>query len=663
MKKANQTKRSLLSSALALLICFSMLLGSTFAWFTDTASTGVNTIQAGNLKVELVDEQENNLEGKTLGFVRNASGAQSDILWEPGCTYELEPVYVKNCGNLALKYVVSVSGIDGDAKLAEAIEWNVTFGNGVEGAAAVLGENNVLLPGEKSQRIVVVGHMKEDAGNEYQGLSLEGIAITVYATQATAEYDSYGNQYDANATLPSVWDGSVGEVPELVNGERHITNAAEFAAVMKATTSGNSNSLYSGETLVLDCDIDFGGRTISGIGGYNDNMAFTFDGNEHTLSNFVINGIDEAHKEVQGDGSTEYRYAGLFQQFTGEVKDLTVRNATIIGNQMVGVIASNVDGNGKITNCKVYDSVVIGAKKVGAITGYVAGVGGVVTDCYAENCEVYASDVREAQSAALVGYVGSGATIDNEEPVNVNVYRGVTPVYTAEELAAAIPNGGTVVLMNNIDANNAWTTAYVFNKDLTLAGNGKTVTNLNTPLANAYGSTITVKDLTVANSNVTANSDCLGAGVILEQAQWANLYMDNCHVKNCKLTAGDTRSAALVGYWIGGGEIKDCSVENYTTDVKGAAGAIVGHRAQQTGYVADAKVTNCTVKNSSVKTIDSGWRVGIVIGTVEAGDFYVTNLTESGNVLEQVKPEGGAETNPGHPVYGRIKGSGNIVIA
>ena len=51
MTKHVSTKRALILSLLSMLLCVSMLVGSTYAWFTDTASTGVNKIVAGHLKV------------------------------------------------------------------------------------------------------------------------------------------------------------------------------------------------------------------------------------------------------------------------------------------------------------------------------------------------------------------------------------------------------------------------------------------------------------------------------------------------------------------------------------------------------------------------------------------------------------------------------------
>ena len=202
MKTRNSTKSKLLSSVIALVLCVSMLIGATFAWFTDTASTGVNKIQAGNLDVQLLDATTgNSIEGETLQFKKAAGATQGEqVLWEPGCTYELPAFKVKNNGSLNLKYKIVISGIKGSAKLNEAIEWTMTDGGtpvNINDGAEVS-----LAPNATSGNIIIKGHMKENAGNEYQGLSIDGIAITVYATQKDAEFDSFNNSYDAGATYP-----------------------------------------------------------------------------------------------------------------------------------------------------------------------------------------------------------------------------------------------------------------------------------------------------------------------------------------------------------------------------------------------------------------------------------------------------------------------------
>ena len=205
MTNRKSTKRALLGSVMAMVLCLAMLVGATFAWFTDTASTGVNKIQAGKLDVALEMKEGDSwvsAEGKTLNWVKAAAGEQ--VLWEPGCTYTLPELRVVNNGNLALKYKLVISGIRGDAELNNVIDWAVTL----DGAAYTLGEEHHLAAknGETvdADVLTISGKMQESAGNDYMNKSIDGIAITVVAAQDTVEYDSFNNTYDANAEYPAM---------------------------------------------------------------------------------------------------------------------------------------------------------------------------------------------------------------------------------------------------------------------------------------------------------------------------------------------------------------------------------------------------------------------------------------------------------------------------
>ena len=193
MNNSEKTRKALVSSLMALVMCFSMFIGTTMAWFTDTATTTVNTIQAGKLDIDLVDADGNSIVGSQLEFKKAEGATDQPLLWEPGSTYQLQDAFIENNGNLALKYKVTITGIGGDAQLNEAIDWTITV-NG----QPLDGFEGVLAAGEKHQ-LVISGHMREDAGNRYQGQTIENIAITVSATQYTAEYDSSTNTYDENA--------------------------------------------------------------------------------------------------------------------------------------------------------------------------------------------------------------------------------------------------------------------------------------------------------------------------------------------------------------------------------------------------------------------------------------------------------------------------------
>ena len=289
MTNRKSTKRALLGSVMAMVLCLAMLVGATFAWFTDTASTGVNKIQAGNLDVQLVDENGNSLEGKTLEFKKAANAAEGEaVLWEPGCTYELPAVYVKNNGKLALKYKVAITGINGSAKLNEVIDWTIND--------ADLSADHSLSAGATSEALTIKGHMQESAGNDYMNESIDGIAITVYATQDTVESDSFTNQYDKNATYPvanvtelkeALTNGGVVAVTEDIQTNNSEDTAAARIVISQPTTlnlekkiitpdnMGNNNTNFC--ALIIDADTTINAGKDGGIdtgvnGGYGVNV-------------------------------------------------------------------------------------------------------------------------------------------------------------------------------------------------------------------------------------------------------------------------------------------------------------------------------------------------------------------------------------------------------
>ena len=252
-------KSALLLSFTSLLLCFAMLAGSTFAWFTDTATTGVNQIKSGTLDVGLemaTAWNENgtvktwaNAEGKTLTFKTADNRAANEIFWEPNCTYKLPELRVVNKGNLALKYKVEITGIKGSAKLNEVIEWKINDQD------IDLTEEHLLAGTANnptySAPITIKGHMDQNAGNEYQNLTIDGIGITVVATQYTHENDSYNNTYDENAdytiqvnkdNIQDYLDGKYGPI----DGMTLVLAAGDYDKIEfgRATAYEGSNTKY-----------------------------------------------------------------------------------------------------------------------------------------------------------------------------------------------------------------------------------------------------------------------------------------------------------------------------------------------------------------------------------------------------------------------------------
>ena len=263
MTNSKSTKRALLSSAFAILICVAMLVGTTFAWFTDTASTGVNKIQAGNLDIELQMKDNDgkwvNAEGKILPFLVEgkipADGTQ--ILWEPGCTYYVPEVRVLNKGNLAVKfeYIPEALGVTG--KLAEVLE--LVFKTPVDANGEEVNiEPEILKPGEASPAWSFGYHMLESAGNEYQNATATGICVTVVATQATYEKDSIDDQYDKDAKYPiSVTTGD-----EL---QAIVSNATAPVNIVLTNSITTNNFVIPADK---DVTLDLNGRTVTNAGSH-----------------------------------------------------------------------------------------------------------------------------------------------------------------------------------------------------------------------------------------------------------------------------------------------------------------------------------------------------------------------------------------------------------
>ena len=250
--KLKSKKSALLLSFTSLLLCFAMLAGSTFAWFTDTATTGVNKIQAGNLDVELLMYKEVNgrydyvniskepapIFGRETSTV--AQNDNLDTLWEPGKT-QVAYLAIKNEGNLDLKYQVAlnVTNPAGGKDLYKVMQYAIapdkrgtdpapawTTGKTVTtGAQIVSGTNTTnaapagvkLLHGETHYFALLV-HMDGNAGNAYQNGKVE-FDLTVYATQLNSENDSFGPDYDKNA-------------PFLIPVTANVADAAEISAAI-----------------------------------------------------------------------------------------------------------------------------------------------------------------------------------------------------------------------------------------------------------------------------------------------------------------------------------------------------------------------------------------------------------------------------------------------
>ena len=307
MNESTKTKKALRGSLFALFLCIILLIGTTFAWFTDTASTGVNKIQSGKLDVGLeykaADGSWKDATKAPLNFQKAGGAENEEILWEPGCRYKLPEIRVINNGNLALKYTMKVTGVEGDQKLNEVIDWTIDD-------KALTDTEGKLKANETSSPMTIQDHMQDSAGNEYQGLSIDGISITVYATQDTVESDSIDNQYDKDARVKA-------------DSETAIREAMKKAGSVITVT----DEIKPSETLVADkkdITLNMNGKTI-----VNDTNLWE-KGGEYNWS--LVSAQNGSSLTIEGNGTFKAKENDCYAVDVQDGSTVTIKNGTFVGN-------------------------------------------------------------------------------------------------------------------------------------------------------------------------------------------------------------------------------------------------------------------------------------------------------------------------------------------
>ena len=346
MTNSKSTKRALISSTLAILMCVAMLIGTTFAWFTDTASTAVNKIQAGNLDIGV----EYTLDGETWKDLDGATDIFQKGLWEPGHT-EVVALKFKNNGSLALKYSINMNIVDEKAginklnqeyKLSDYLKVktlsqeasligdiciDMAFSARSDGLgytttanfkdATVLDHDLFLAPGEVGNYLIMKVYMPETVGNEANAISTEKTAsirfgLNVVATQTPYEKDSYNNTYDKDATYPVI-----------VSNQQQANDAITNATDKKANIS-----IASGQTITLDNGIANEG---------NKSRDITFSGDGSQTVDVITNAVSAEGGQLNYQRGSTFTFENLNIQagegnFDGIVCDeVTYKNCTIKG--------------------------------------------------------------------------------------------------------------------------------------------------------------------------------------------------------------------------------------------------------------------------------------------------------------------------------------------
>ena len=450
MTSSKSTKRALLTSALALLMCVAMLIGATFAWFTDTASTEVNKIQAGNLDLEVQYRTTANGEWKTLDNATDLFGAEG-TLFEPGHTRVVE-LKIKNAGNLALKYKIGMNVVSETAgtnkdskpyKLSEYLKVATTpIQSGPTGdsltdqVAAIMegqifqrdvsyiwtardfanfelekaGNGNVhsLQPGEM-QFLGIKVYMPESVGNEANAKTPTDAAsinfgLHVVATQYTTESDSFGSTYDKDATYPEYTATTADALTKAAKEGGIITVNGDIAPSDTVVASGTVQLNMNGKKLANTEDIwsDNDWSLVSAQNGAN----LTITGN----GTFAAKANDCYAVDVQ-DGSTVTITSGTFN---GNIHAVYVLEGTAIIQGGLYSVQQKYPDNAKadefVLNC--YD-----ANRANG-TAKIIVTGGTFVNFNPADCQA---------EGAHTNFVADGYKVISETQTNGDVWYTVVP--------------------------------------------------------------------------------------------------------------------------------------------------------------------------------------------------------------------------------------------
>lgn len=628
MTSSKNTKRALLASVLSVALCCAMLIGSTFAWFTDSVTNTGNRIQAGNLEIDLLmDKQDGNgyvsIAGGVGDIFNEAQIAQNSnkTLWEPGKT-QIVYLGVQNKGSLALKYNILLDVTDNG--LAGALEYAVLDGaqasdlagvtdwkalKAMEGAqtgdikagrttAAPNGCLDEIANGTKDETdyFALAVHMKEDADNEYQGKDIT-IDVTVVATQATAEEDGFGNDdYDAGAAV------------------------TEEAELIEAVKNGGTVRLWSDVeltqrlTIENDVTLDLAGKTITIDGAYetagsDDDVTPIRVGEGGSLT-ITGNGT------IDASNASDYVVPVSVMAADGSV---TIESGTIVTDTprescVFAMGGSVIINGGTFINHSTEDYAYGGGAPLtlnvsNGTPGTIAVYGGTFV-----GRDPALGDDNRGGTFVADGYKSTEVSTGK----HIVTADDATPVATANALSAAIknaPDGGTVLVTENISKESV-ILSLGKSKSVTVDLGGNTITRTGTAQA---GQVFNGGNLTIKNGTIKAEN----TGIFVQEAtlKLENVNIDSEYVGVFGQGAGNTitidggtiRSKLFGVYQNGSNSPTVIEVRNAVIHDESGAGIYisnaVGRERQRlivekcivTGPTAveikhtDATITNCTL--------------------------------------------------------------------
>ncbi|MBQ3848544.1 MAG: right-handed parallel beta-helix repeat-containing protein [Clostridia bacterium] len=489
-------RKALVLSIVALAVCFAMLVGSTFAWFTDTVSSDGNIIKSGTLNIDLGIKKKGDNDYLSVKQDPTLAAFNYDK-WEPGYT-EWVNAKVYTTGNLALKYTLSFTAQGDVSDLAEVIDVYykaeevampadrdlsalTKLGTLAEVLSGDVTIDDTLIPGENEEDFATLAlHMQEEAGNEYQNKAIGAtFSLKILATQYTYEEDSWDDQYDKDAEWPITADITVSNDTELaaaiesLNNSEYVNRDTPLVIYLKP---GEYTGSYTVEQYPTEADWSENATYGTGVADIAtadfNNVKFISNGETIMKGTFTVNGSNRSQSGFDylktGKASVEIEgitFVGELQEgdidtivvtVTKGANDVTFTNCTFKDQTHIKVGSASAEHLGTV----VFDGCTF--DKAACLSGY-------VYDIQVKNST---GNIDSGHNKGFVNIQSAGAvTIDN-----CNITLGDENTHAAYIVRTTSGKDVTIVVK---DSTFAGTADYRFN--LRANGTNITITNSTFP--------------------------------------------------------------------------------------------------------------------------------------------------------------------------------------
>ena len=607
MTKKTSIKKQLIASIVAIALCFTSLIGTTFAWFTDSVTSSGNVIKTGKLDVELYYAE--GTEDPANANWNNANGVavyKAAQLWEPGYT-DAKHFKIANEGTLALKYQLAIIPTGEVSELAEVIQVYLYEIADTDANATQIADRDdvdegmyvgtlaeVIKRGIKQGSLeagcdyttTIVFKMDKDAGNEYQEKSIgDDFKIQLLATQYTSEDDSWGNDYDADAWIEGMLVYNESDLQAAINAGEDVSLMNDIVVTNPIIIPAPAATTYSMRAANATV-INLNGKTLSTEGSTvirnEGNLVIVGEGKITSVSGYAIR-VQQGSMVIDTDDIEVSSDFGAVSVFNGA--NVTINGGNYFNRGYNGKTSHTIylGGYGTINiNGGTFDS--------GYSNGGIDTVCGYGWENDANEKAVininggtfYPSELNSSYYF-ISNYAGSwteininGGVFHKYDPSKIGgtkfnadcavfgndgkyyvVSKDITMVFNAEQLQKAINEDKEQILIG-ADITGDVTVAQKANVKVAIDGNGKTFAGVIT--VDGKSATYTTAGLTISDLTFKADSISADACVRLGDGTNDTRYTCNVSVVGCTF---DVPGAVGVKSYTGGDKnlvIEDCVV-------------------------------------------------------------------------------------------------------